>query len=837
MPQQQQLQNVFTLGELDPLLHARIDFEGYYKGAKTLRNVNVIPQGGCKRRFGTTPINALPANVASANQITFAVFKFAPSIDYLMVIRPDTPNPMVAPGDPTAIDIYFNGNLIQTLTAVDGVPWTVDQIPNLKYTRGQDRVIWFHPNVIWQNVKIDPATGMFEIFPAIIVYAAPFDYSSLDQIRYDGPGFTFTPSATTGNVTLTASGNIFTSNHIGGVYSGNGGVLRITGVTSGTVATGFTLSAFANTNAILGSLSQLQEPIWGNGGMVGAAPPGPARGWPTCGCFFQNRFAVGGFLSAPNAFAASVAGDYEDFDTEDPVAQSAFVYVLTSDSLNTIQFMMGTKSLICFTTNSVWATNLLFDTAITFQNVFLTEQNRDAIGQPQAFQIDNQVLFVDGGGKSVRTLLYETLEAGYHTESASLYSPHLINSPVEGATFKNPTIDDGSYFFLVNSDGTLAMYQTLIDQKVSGWTLGDTRGFFKDITSSKNDAYFITNRYVASTIRHDPPLAVYKVNNTFNTFTDITSTFALNLGNTSLFDNINEYLVIGHIVPFTELTININTFANTSIGPVFEYLDNQGNWVPLNAVVDTTAGFTVAGNMTWTFTNTKTWVPNTLNGINNYFWLRIKRNLAVAQVPIITTGNVNMQSNFYIEKLDFAHIMDVATLTQTDNNGVAHGLNNFANNQVWALLQTELQQPINGQIIGIPIGPLFVDAAGNLDFSVLGLGTNYANTFFYVGLDYTPLIIPMPTIGQGQDGTNVYFPKLTKAIYVDYFNSLGLIVDGTAIPNLNVGGIVLNAPLNPLTGYYQIVPQSGWDPRREILITQDQPLPFTLRGIGYLVEY
>ena len=48
------LVNKFTSGELDPKFIAEVDYDGYRKAARKLRNVVCIPQGGAQKRFGLT---------------------------------------------------------------------------------------------------------------------------------------------------------------------------------------------------------------------------------------------------------------------------------------------------------------------------------------------------------------------------------------------------------------------------------------------------------------------------------------------------------------------------------------------------------------------------------------------------------------------------------------------------------------------------------------------------------------------------------------------------------------------------------------------------------------
>lgn len=55
----QTAQTNFTVGEVDPLIKARIDNKYYYNGAEKMRNVVVFPQGGSRRRPGLGYIDVI----------------------------------------------------------------------------------------------------------------------------------------------------------------------------------------------------------------------------------------------------------------------------------------------------------------------------------------------------------------------------------------------------------------------------------------------------------------------------------------------------------------------------------------------------------------------------------------------------------------------------------------------------------------------------------------------------------------------------------------------------------------------------------------------------------
>ena len=81
-----------------------------------------------------------------------------------------------------------------------------------------------------------------------------------------------------------------------------------------------------------------------------------------------------------------------------------------------------------------------------------------------------------------------------------------------------------------------------------------------------------------------------------------------------------------------------------------------------------------------------------------------------------------------------------------------------------------------------------------------------------------------------------YEDKHINTVYVDYYESLGIKVNDVAIPFRALGESEFFDP-SLQSGVYAMTLMEGWDPRAEIDITQDEPYPLTLRGIGYVVDF
>ena len=58
------VQNNFVSGELSPLLRGRTDINQYYQGARTAKNVVIVPQGGMRRRPGGQFIDIVPEKLS-----------------------------------------------------------------------------------------------------------------------------------------------------------------------------------------------------------------------------------------------------------------------------------------------------------------------------------------------------------------------------------------------------------------------------------------------------------------------------------------------------------------------------------------------------------------------------------------------------------------------------------------------------------------------------------------------------------------------------------------------------------------------------------------------------
>lgn len=832
-----ELQNQFSLGELDPKLLSRPDFEGFYKGARKAQNTLVIPQGGLTRRFSLTYAFTVEdtgvspnAPVTDADEVNGTVFDFSRAKQFLIIARPH--DRTGTPG--VAFDIYLSGALQTTETTTD---YAINQINELYFLSSQDRVIILHEDVQPKQLVRGANDTTWTLSSITFNYVPVYDFSIIDDNSYRGSSVTFTPSATSGTgVTLTAANYTFNAGHVGGLYVGGGGILRITSVNSGgTVATGDTVEDFSSTSAIKGTNSFLGESAWGD--FTGGTPAGNDRGWPSRGEFFQNRLVLGRTLVLNNFLSFSDSGDFYNFDDSESLDTNSFSITIGTDGNDSIQDIVGSRALVVLGLSGIYSSSLFIDQPITAGNVFLNEQDKSGSDNVKAQVMDSQIMFVDDNQQKVNAVQYDLTAGTITLNDISVFSPQVIDKPVSTAVYR-PESNDGSFLLVVNDDGSLGVYQSLLNQNVQGWTPVVTQGLFKKAFASKNDGNLLVARKIgtgsttAGTIDN-----VFIGNPDFESFTDISSDASSASSDVEIFGEANEYLLIGHQMPFYRIAVTLDTNASADVDLTFEYLDKFGDWISFTPT-DGTSGFTGNGTISWVLADdTPDWRPLDINdedadhlpqgaaidsdelvGTTEKFWIRIRRTASsISTVPVEDQLLVNTADRLFVEQIDFDGFTDATEVTTSDANGLVTGLDHLQGRQVYA------------RVDEVPEGPFFVDTSGQITVSKESSNVD-------VGINFIPDVIPMPIVGRQFYSQTLYNPKKIKGVFVDYFESLNITVNGFEIPTLSLNNFVLDQKPIPQTDFFEVTPMLGWDPRAKIRIRQELPQPMTIIGVGYRLE-
>lgn len=185
-----QFQTNFSVGELDPLIRARTDLQQYQNALAEATNVVIQPQGGFKRRDGTRTISNLYDNYTEFKLIPF---QFSVTDSYLLLFFDQK------------ILVFKDGVLQENING-SGNYWipandiTAAMMDDLNYTQAVDTLILCHEDLQTKRlVRNSDTNWTLENLPITNLPQYPYAFDTHQ------PNFTIAPSATSGNISITAS--------------------------------------------------------------------------------------------------------------------------------------------------------------------------------------------------------------------------------------------------------------------------------------------------------------------------------------------------------------------------------------------------------------------------------------------------------------------------------------------------------------------------------------------------------------------------------------------------------------------------------------------------------
>lgn len=539
MPRASQLLASFNSGELSPNVEGRADVEKYGAGCKSLENYLPMIQGPAHRRGGTrfvaevkdstkqTWLVRFEFNTKQAYQLEFGdrYIRFYTNRGQLQIAPPAawvTATAYVI-GDLRAqggVNYYCttahtsgtfatdlaNGNwyaLTGTIYEIPS-PWLASDLTNadgsfgLRFVESNDIVYLCHQNYAprkllrygttnWQIQAIAPLNGPFKPgnSTTTTVYA----------------------SATTGDVTLTASANLFSAAMVGMQFQlGQTSVLaikqweaaksvtvgdlrRANGVnykalTTGTTGSnrpshtsgavydgdsgvqwqyqdpgygyGFILSYTSPTQVTLRVINQLPAYAVGSGNASTNWAMGAwsdVDGWPSQVSFYKERLTFG---RGQNVWM-SVSGDYENFAARDQLGivgdDRAISLTLQSDKVNNLQWFASSDALLCGTAGGEFAIQSITNN-LPFGPTNCTAPMVSAFGGRNAtpVRIGEAVLFVQRSGIKMRDIVYDFVSNKFVSNDQNTFADHITQGGLTQIVYQQ---EPYSIVWAVRADGLL----------------------------------------------------------------------------------------------------------------------------------------------------------------------------------------------------------------------------------------------------------------------------------------------------------------------------------------------------------------------------------------------
>lgn len=487
MPRFVEFTTNFATGELDPLLRSRVDLAAYGNALAKATNVLIQPQGGLRRRPGTKHIFELPntSTPSAGNGVRLVSFQFSVTDSYMLCFT-DSRMHVVKNG---AIVTNINGTGNSYLTT----SITSAMVDDMCWTQSADTLIVVHPDL--QPVKI--VRGASDS----LWTASTITFDTIPKYAYTltatNPAATLTPSAVSGNITLTAGAAAFSAGSVNQyVNVTTQGRARIVEYTSTTVVKAITEYPFFDTTAVASGNWELEAgyvDVWSS-----------AKGWPSSVSFHEGRLYFGGSKSRPSTIWGSKIGLFFDFVPTESLDDDAVEATLDTSDLNVITDIISSRDFQVFTTGGEFyipqtGTDPVTPLTFTFKNV-----SRNGIKPGTRVQsVESGSIYIQRQGKSLNEFVFSDTQLTYITQRISLLSGHLLKGPQRIALRRASSTEEADLLLMTNTDdGSMAVFSIMRSQQVTSPSEFTTDGLFIDVGVDVNVIYAVTQRVFNGTTRY-----------------------------------------------------------------------------------------------------------------------------------------------------------------------------------------------------------------------------------------------------------------------------------------------------------------------------------------------
>lgn len=447
-----QLKNNFSSGELSELLVGRVDLEEYQNGCQTISQFIPLKQGGVRFRNGTQLVVAIEQDTTVEDYINIPFVSDDEA--YNVVISESGTNLIndqikiyTAGGTPCTITDLTSDSIFNNLPYYRST-WSAAWVANYSALTGANAhyaqsgdimVIVSSAGNVAPILILRTATTAFTVTHYLGYLDSRVFGSAIKQLAirppYDDKNLsatTFTPAATTGNTTVTASVASFDTTMIGRqiriTHAAVTGVAYITAFTSSTVVSVTVIVNFGATTAT----TNWEMSSW------------YAGNYPKSVTFFEQRLCFGGTFSNPDSVYVSEQGDIfqmmqtrlaQDSSTDASglgffgaaLVTDPFLFTIYSGTGAKIQNMVGTEFLYIGTKTGLFLASGGEEQSLSIASIFIKKVSSIPCLNIMSKVTDTGFVFAGLDGKS----LYEMEVGGKNPSELSLLFAEKISGIID----------------------------------------------------------------------------------------------------------------------------------------------------------------------------------------------------------------------------------------------------------------------------------------------------------------------------------------------------------------------------------------------------------------------
>lgn len=512
-----------------------------------------------------------------------------------------------------------------------------------------------------------------------------------------------------------------------------------------------------------------------SGGFVVQVNPlfAAAGDYPACGTLYQERLTVGGSNNNPTQFNGSVQDDYPDFICDPNEADYAIQFTLVSNQVNQLINMIGTpNALLIGTSGGVWVLTASTGSSISQTNIDAAVQSSLGVSALQPQLVNGSAIFVSRSQRIVTFLVFNFTTNTWEANDLTRLNRNITigtSQDTSGIVQTAFQMEPYPVFWAVRADGQLIGLVFNTQDQVYAW--------FR-VNMTTQGGYIESCAVITGSGQEDQLSVVVR-----RTINGVTTRFVEYFMPQELFGQLSnaffvhsgQQLNLGVAVPIMGITQ-----ANPPVVTAVAHGFSNGQTVQISGVLGMTQinqsasqAYTVAGVTTNTFT---------LAGMDTTAFSAYTGGGTVKAVTNTVTGLSYLLGNTVTAVGDNALILLPPTVVTSDS-------------------------------ITFP----------------------YYSNVITIGIPYQYILQPTNPVLSSQGATTRGMPQKLNRVTLSVYQSMGGQV-GTDLGHmydLNYGPGSLAQ--TPSMSTKSITPDidGDWSEESTLFITQDDPLPFTLRGIVF----
>ena len=217
------------------------------------------------------------------------------------------------------------------------------------------------------------------------------------------------------------------------------------------------------------------------------------RGFPGAVTFHQNRLWYAGTIAQPDGLWASKSNQFFNFDIGDGSDNDSIDIRAAIGEVNTIKHLVSNRDLQAFTSTDEFIVPAFVEKPTTPTNATIKRQTPFGSSFVRPYVFDGATVYVQGSGEIVREMLFDDGQNAYTGQPISSLASHLIQNPIQASTLAGGIDRAESYYFLVDANGTLGVFNSNRGEQRYGWTQFTSQGTFHSVCTVDTRVYAVVN--------------------------------------------------------------------------------------------------------------------------------------------------------------------------------------------------------------------------------------------------------------------------------------------------------------------------------------------------------